>query len=70
MSQAVTIDYTNWRGERRTRNVLPISIKFGSNEWHRDPQWLMLAADLETPRADPKWFALAGIHSWQSKEGA
>lgn len=59
----VSIDYTNWRGERGVRRVLPMAFKFGSNEWHREPQWLMLAHDLEK-QAD-RWFAMAGVHEWK-----
>lgn len=58
----VSIDYTNWRGERSIRRVLPVTFKFGANEWHKDPQWLMLAYDLDK-QAD-RWFAMAGIHEW------
>lgn len=60
----VSIDYTNWRGERSVRRVIPISIKFGSNEWHKDAQWMMLAHDVDKD-AD-RWFAMTGIHSWKS----
>ena len=58
------IDYTNWRGERSSRRVIPISIKFGSNEWHKQNQWMMLAHDIEK-QAD-RWFAMSGIHSWST----
>ena len=30
----VTIDYTNYRGERAYRTVLPVRIWFGETEWH------------------------------------
>ncbi len=61
-AEIVTIDYTNWRLERRLRQIIPLSISFGSNEWHKKPQWLMLAIDMET--TGEKTFALADIHAW------
>lgn len=44
------IDYTNWRGERRLREIEPISMRFGSNEWHKEEQWLILAKTSEGDR--------------------
>lgn len=39
--------YTNWRRETSERRAKPISIRFGISEYHPEPQWLMLAFDLE-----------------------
>lgn len=39
--------YRNYKGTEAMRRVRPISIRFGSNEWHKDEQWLMKAYDLE-----------------------
>ena len=61
----VLIDYTNWRGERAVREVVPISMKFGANEWHPQEQWMMLAHDIA--KDESRWFAMSGIHSGQSK---
>lgn len=61
-TQVVEIDYTNWRGERRGREIMPISIRFGFNEWHPDEQWLLLARDIETNQ--DREFAMDAIHSW------
>ena len=61
-NKIVTIDYTNWRGERRTRRIQPISITFGSNQWHKEPQWLLLAQDVELNKH--RTFAMSGIHAW------
>lgn len=58
----VVIDYTNWRGERKTRRIRPLRIDFENNEWHPDSQWLLLAVDLDT--ASHRTFAIANIHSW------
>jgi hypothetical protein len=48
--------YTNWRGETRLRKLEPINVRFGATAWHPEPQWLMLARDLETD--EHKEFAL------------
>jgi predicted DNA-binding transcriptional regulator YafY len=58
----VTIDYTNWRGERRLRTIKPIEIEFTHNEWHKVDQWLLRAKDME--KGEVRYFALTGIHAW------
>lgn len=60
--RTVTLDYTNHRGERRTRRVLPAKIWFGSTEFHPEPQWLLQAYDLE--KGKDRDFAIKGIHGW------
>lgn len=59
----VVIDYTNWRGERREYVVEPSAMFWGSNEWHPEPQWLMIAVELGR---DKRTFALKNIHSWRT----
>jgi predicted DNA-binding transcriptional regulator YafY len=66
MSLAVLIDYTNWRGERRVRRVLPLNFVYRANEWHKEEQWIMTAHDLDSD--EERQFALAGIHSWKPAE--
>jgi len=58
----VGIDYTNWRGERTLREIIPISIRFGTSEWHPEPQWLLLAYDID--KQAEREFAMDGIHKW------
>ena len=58
----VLIDYTNHAGIRATRRILPISIRFAATEWHREPQWLLLAKDLD--KGVNREFAINDIHSW------
>ncbi len=60
--QHVIIDYTNWRGERSLRRIIPFSVHFENNEWHPDTQWLMHAVDVE--KNAMRTFALVNIHSW------
>lgn len=60
--RVVVIDYTNWRGVRRKRRIVPQDIRFGRSDWHPSDQWLMAAVDAET--GSPHEFAMVGIHSW------
>lgn len=60
----VIIDYTNWRGERAERRVLPVKMRFGVSKYHSDgPQWFLDAMDLD--RSVKRAFAFSGIHSWR-----
>lgn len=63
--RTIAIDYTNWQGKRRWRIINPIecSLVFGSNEWHKEQQWLFEAIDLETGWL--RSFALNSIHAWR-----
>ena len=63
---AVIIDYTNWRGERRERKIVPQYIVFGSTEYHPGQQWLLVAHDIE--KGARRTFAMDGIHSWCNTE--
>ncbi len=41
----LVFEYRNWKGEVATRHATPIEIRWGSSEWHPEPQWLMVAYD-------------------------
>jgi hypothetical protein len=41
------LPYKNWRGEVSTRKIQPIRLEFGSTSWHTEPQWLLIAWDIE-----------------------
>jgi predicted DNA-binding transcriptional regulator YafY len=60
---AIVLDYTNWKGERRDRRVMPLTLWFGVSEFHNEPQWFIRAMDLE--RNAMRDFALATIHGVQ-----
>lgn len=62
---AVQIDYTNWKGERAIRTIIPHYVVFDSNEWHPKPQWLLVALDVE--RDEVRAFAQDNIHSWVNR---
>lgn len=58
----VKIVYTNYRGEKAERLIKPVSIWFGSTEWHADEQWLLHAFDIE--KDAERDFAMKDIESW------
>lgn len=43
----------------------PKKIWFGSTEWHKEPQWLMTAMDVE--KNEIRDFAMKDIESWTSQ---
>lgn len=45
--EPVKLFYKNWRGEIAERAIIPRSVRYGSTEWHTEPQWLLLALDVE-----------------------
>jgi len=56
------IRYTNHRGETSIRNVIPQDIRYGANGWHPEPQWFLVAYDLD--RKAMRYFAMRSIHEW------
>lgn len=61
---AVVIDYTNHRGERAERTIVPRVVWFGMTRWHPDiPQWLLDAIDVD--KQEDRTFAMKDIHSWR-----
>jgi len=59
----VLINYTNWRGERRWRQVRPIRIAYEKSKWHSQTQWIMHAFDCETETN--REFSMMNIHEWK-----
>ena len=62
--QVVTVVYENYRSETSTRRVIPYEngFRFGANEWHKQPQYLLKVYDLEK-RADRE-LAMSGVRKW------
>lgn len=58
----VNIDYTNYRGERGIRTIVPERIWFGSTDYHKSSQWLLDAYDVEKDAS--RTFAMQDIHAW------
>lgn len=64
--QLVTILYTNYKGKTAIRKIVPKTIEFSCNEWHKEEQWLMVAYDVEK-KAD-RTFAIKDIKAWYLEE--
>jgi hypothetical protein len=65
----VVIGYTNWRGVRAERLVVPWEPPYwGSDQWHPRPQWLWPMLDVEKDVI--RTFALSGIDSWRAASEA
>lgn len=47
VGEPLELPYKNWRGEISTRKLQPIRLEFGATEWHPEPQWLLVATDIE-----------------------
>ena len=58
----VSIKYKNWKGVTSTRDIMPHSIFFGNNEYHKDKQWILTAWDIG--KGDLRTFAMKDIKSW------
>lgn len=61
----VLIDYTNWKGQRSLRWIMPEKVFFGPTEFHRTPQWILSAFDVE--KKAWRHFAMADIKSWRQE---
>ena len=60
----IQIDYTNHRGERRWRRIVPFGanpLVFGTSPDHKEPQWLLTANDVE--KGALRTFSLRTIHA-------
>jgi predicted DNA-binding transcriptional regulator YafY len=60
----VSFLYTNYRDEARIRHVLPLTVWYGSTQWHPEPQWLLKALDMENQ--EERDFALRHIQGWEA----
>ena len=60
---AVTFTYKNYRDEISIRLVKPIMIAFGMTSFHREPQWLLHAWDLN--KEAERTFAMKDIEDWE-----
>jgi hypothetical protein len=63
LTKKVRIDYTNYRGERAVREVVPHSIWHGTTDHHPKAQWLMTAWDVD--KRALRTFALCDVHAWE-----
>ena len=56
---AFVFTYRNHRGVSGVRRMQPIGVRFGSTEWHPEPQWLLRAFDLD--KDSEREFAMSEI---------
>jgi predicted DNA-binding transcriptional regulator YafY len=65
--EVVLIDYTNWRGDRSMRRIVPVSLKFETNNFHVGEgwSWFLLAWDVD--RAAYRVFSMRKIHEWKGR---
>lgn len=63
--RVVEIDYTNHRGERRVRKIIPCpqTLRFEKTSHHPVAQWIFDAWDVE--RDVERTFALSNLHNWR-----
>lgn len=52
----------NWKGVIGTRNVIPQRVYYGSTEFHKEEQWLMITYDLD--KQAERIYALKNIIEW------
>ncbi|MGL5041933.1 MAG: NUDIX domain-containing protein [Culicoidibacterales bacterium] len=45
--KTLKFEYTNWKGARKIREVIPITIKYGLTPHITGPEWLLEAEDVE-----------------------
>jgi predicted DNA-binding transcriptional regulator YafY len=65
--RAISMFYTNHRGEKRRRHVIPFDFVYGvAHPWYQEPQWLMVAWD----RVKAAWriFALDNVSGWNPED--
>ena len=63
-AKTVRILYKNYKGETGWRLIVPETVRFASNEWHPQAQWLLDAFDLE--KGAPRSFAMSEIREWKT----
>ena len=63
IGEVATMTYTNYRGERADRLVLPQRVWFGATDWHPQPQWLMDAYDFD--REALRSFAIGDVEGFE-----
>jgi predicted DNA-binding transcriptional regulator YafY len=56
MGPILNFYYTNHRGEFAHRAVIPMRLSFMATEWHKEPQWVLEAYDIN--KTQMRYFAL------------
>lgn len=55
----VRILYKNYKGKEKYRDIIPLKLFYGSNQWHPEPQYLLQAFDLD--KKEVRDFALNNL---------
>lgn len=58
----IKVEYTNYRGEKGIRTIIPLGYEFGSNEYHKEEQWLLKVWDCD--RQAERVYAAKEITRW------
>ena len=66
--QVLRFRYKNWRGVTTDRIARIQELVYTSTEWHRQPQWLIRAIDLDI--GEIRLFALQDVVPLDSREGS
>lgn len=57
LERILTIKYKNWKGKTSVRSIIPSGeIIFGSNQFHKEPQYLLKAKDVKYDTQTGKYF--------------
>jgi predicted DNA-binding transcriptional regulator YafY len=64
--RSVDIFYVNWKGTAKWRHILPRRLYYGSNSFHKEPQWILEALDLD--KKESRDFAMQNIHHWRTRD--
>lgn len=59
---AIRVKYKNWKGEVAARTIIPLSIFYGSTEYHKEGQWLLKVWDMG--KEDYRTYAVKDILEW------
>lgn len=43
----IKVFYTNYRGEKAERKIIPLRTYYGENEYHKEKQWILVVWDLD-----------------------
>lgn len=43
----IIFNYTNWQGKTNERKAIVSDFSFGSNEYHKEPQFMILGFDVD-----------------------
>jgi predicted DNA-binding transcriptional regulator YafY len=62
----IQFTYTNWKGESSVRKAFVFNILWGSNEWHKEEQWLLFALDED--KRESRYFAMKDMKDVQEIE--